>query len=109
MLGNFRHLEGSGVKIQLQLWDSIQLRNSSDKSHQSTSSHIVVSRNLFQNLASFEGIGVSLRVVHTGRNVIFNCRVPVILGHNTFFRNLGLQYGGILDLILMLVLLFLHV
>ena len=96
---NFRHLEGSGVKIQLLmgLWDSVQLLNSSNISHQTTSSHIVVSGNLFQNLASFEGVGVSLRVVHTGRHVMFNCKVPVIIGNNTFYRNWGLQYGSIVD------------
>ena len=93
----FMHLEGSGVKIQLLtgLWGTTRLLNAS--SHQTMLSRILVSRNAFQNLASIEGIGVSLRSVYIGRQDLCICKVPVVIENNKFWRNWGLQYASIID------------
>ena len=95
----FMLLEGSGVKIQLftGLWDLAELLNSSNTCHEPSFSQIVVSRNVFQNLASTEGVGVSLQTVYTDRQDLCNCNVPVIIENNNFTHNRGLRYGSIID------------
>ena len=93
----FMHLEGSGVKIQLLtgLWNTTRLLNAS--SHQTMLSRILVSGNVFQNLTSIEGIGVSMRSVYIGRQDLCICKVPVVIENNKFSRNWGLQYASIID------------
>ena len=95
----FKHLEGSGVKLQLLAghWDMIQSVSSRNASCQIMFSRIHVSGNIFQNLASIEGIGVSLQTIFTTRHHLCNCKVPVVIENNNFIRNWGLRYASIID------------
>ena len=95
----FMDLEGSGVKIQLLtgLLDTTQHLNASNTSHETVLSHVMVSGNVFQNLASIKGTGVTLQTVYIGRQDLCNCKMPVVIENNEFLHNSGLQYGSIID------------
>ena len=60
-------------------------------------SRILVSGNVFQNLASVEGIGVSLQTVYIGRQDLCICKVPVVIENSKFWNNWGLQCANVID------------
>ena len=100
----FKHFKASGVKVQVLIGNSIQHPNLSCTSPQTLTS-VLIFGNSFKNLASIEGIGVTLQTVYIGshRPNLFscNCRVPIVIEDNIFTHNWGLQYGSIIDAALM--------
>ena len=93
--------KGSGVKVQVLIGNSIQHPNLSCTSSQS----VLILGNSFKNLASSEGIGVTLQTVYIGLYKLnlysCNCRVPIVIEDNIFAHNLGLRYGNIIDAVQM--------
>ena len=90
----FKHLEASGVKIEL-------LRGHTFCTSTKTLFSVLVSGNAFQNLTSIEGSGVHLRTVYLERLLHTenhcNCKVPIVIANNVFTNNWGIQYGSIVD------------
>ena len=96
----FKHLKGSGVKVQVLIGNSIQHPNLSCTSPQTLTS-VLIFGNTFKGLVGSEGIGVTLKTVYIGLNELnlcsCNCRVPIVIEDNIFTGNVGLQYGSIID------------
>ena len=89
-----RHLESSGVKIQLLKKDPIIPHTT-----KLTLSSVLVSGNSFQNLASIDGSGVNLRTIYTETDIEDPCNswVPTVIANNIFTHSWGIYYGSIID------------